>query len=126
MGVSRAYLCVMTIAVTTDYGQAIAAEVRAMTARKSLRHKEIAAALGKSEMYVSRRMTGHNDWTAAELYSLASVLGCGVADLLPTDPTGPGAPPSGDFHRRELVGITGGKSSRLMAVPAIRDLAHAA
>ena len=73
----------MTIATTEDYTQAVAAEVRAMTARKSVPHKEIADALAVSPMYVSRRMAGHNAWTAGELYAIADVLCCDVRDLLP-------------------------------------------
>jgi cyanate lyase len=73
----------MSIATEQDYTQAVAAEVRAMIARKALRHKEIAAALGKSEMWMSRRVSGQNAWSAADLYGLARVLGCDVHDLLP-------------------------------------------
>jgi transcriptional regulator with XRE-family HTH domain len=73
----------MTIATDYGYSEALAAEVRAMAARKSVHHKDIAAALGLSPMAVSRRMSGETPWTVTELYIAARTLGCGIRDLLP-------------------------------------------
>ena len=70
-------------ASVTGYGRAVAAEVRAMLARRQVAGKDVAAALGVSPMYVSRRIKGDNEWTPSELAELAYLLKCQVSDLLP-------------------------------------------
>lgn len=66
-----------------DYGHAVAAEVRAMMARREVAGKSLAARLGVSPMYVSRRMRGDVPWNVAELAEVARLLDCRMEDLLP-------------------------------------------
>lgn len=66
-----------------DYSRALAAEVRAMLARREINGRDIARALGVSPMYVSRRYRGQIPWDAAELAVIAGMARCRVSDLLP-------------------------------------------
>lgn len=66
-----------------DYATAVAAEVRGMAAKKQIPSNRLAAALGISEMSMSRRMTGKLPFGIDELAAVADALGVRVTDLLP-------------------------------------------
>lgn len=72
------------------YAAAVAEEVRAMMARRQVHGKQLAALLGVSQMYVSRRMHGEIPWDVADLARLAGLLRCKVADFLPSAPDATG------------------------------------
>jgi len=61
----------------------VAGEIRATMARQRVSAAVIAKALGKSPMYVSRRLSGDVPFDLADLERVVSVLGVQVADLLP-------------------------------------------
>lgn len=63
--------------------EGVAEEVRALLARKRLAGAKLALAIGKSEMYVSRRLRGETAFDLDDLERIADVLGVAVADLLP-------------------------------------------
>lgn len=75
-----------------EYARAVAAEVRAMLGRRLVQGKRLAARLGVSQMYVSRRIRGDLPWDVADLARVADVLDCEVSDLLP---------PIGTAHTRQ-------------------------
>lgn len=62
----------------------VAAEVRAQLARQQLTGTALAAAIGKSEMYVSRRLRGQVAFDLADVEQAAKFLGVSFADLLPS------------------------------------------
>jgi transcriptional regulator with XRE-family HTH domain len=61
----------------------VAAEVRAHLARRQLTGTAFANAIGRSEMYVSRRLRGEIPFDLADIEQVATFLGITVADLLP-------------------------------------------
>ena len=61
----------------------VAAEVRAQLARRQSTGTALANAIGKSEMYVSRRLRGETPFDLIDLEQAARFLGVAVADLLP-------------------------------------------
>jgi transcriptional regulator with XRE-family HTH domain len=61
----------------------VAAEVRAHLARRHLTGAALAAAIGKSEMYVSRRLRGHVAFDLGDVEQAARFLEIPVNDLLP-------------------------------------------
>lgn len=61
----------------------VAAEVRAHLARRQFTGAGLAVALGKSEMYVSRRLRGDVPFDLIDIEQAAQYLGVSVADLLP-------------------------------------------
>ena len=61
----------------------MATEIRGQAARRQVKQRAIASALGLSEMAVSRRMNGHTPFEVGELVTVARVLGCEVTALLP-------------------------------------------
>jgi len=60
----------------------VAAEVRAQLARRQLTGTALAAAIGKSEMYVSRRLRGQVAFDLADIEQAAQFLGIPVVDLM--------------------------------------------
>lgn len=66
----------MSIGVETSAGlrEKVAEEVRVLLARKRMSGAALAAAIGKSEMYVSRRMRGEIAFDLDDLQSIAAVL----------------------------------------------------
>jgi transcriptional regulator with XRE-family HTH domain len=62
----------------------VAAEVRAHLARRQLTGSALAAAIKKSEMYVSRRLRGDVAFDLVDIEQAAQFLGIAVADLIPT------------------------------------------
>lgn len=61
----------------------VAAEVRAHLARRQLTGTALATAIGKSEMYVSRRLRGEVAFDLVDVEQAANFLGIAVADLMP-------------------------------------------
>jgi transcriptional regulator with XRE-family HTH domain len=70
---------------TTAAREAVAAEVRAATARKRASQSKIAKALGMSQQALSRRYTGEIAFDINELFGIAKYLDVPVSDLLPND-----------------------------------------
>lgn len=60
----------------------VAAEVRAQLARRQLTGAALAAAIGRSEMYVSRRLRGDVPFDLVDVEQAAEFLGVAIADLL--------------------------------------------
>ena len=67
----------------TEHREAIAAEVRAVAARKGLRQGELADAIGVSRQAVSRKLAGATPITVEELLRIAAALEVSPGDLLP-------------------------------------------
>jgi transcriptional regulator with XRE-family HTH domain len=61
----------------------VAAEVRAQLARQQLTGLALANAIGKSEMYVSRRLRGHVAFDLTDIEQAAQFLGVDVLNLMP-------------------------------------------
>lgn len=61
----------------------VAAEVRAQLARRQLTGSALAAAIGKSEMYVSRRLRSDVPFDLVDIEQVAGFLGVDVLDLMP-------------------------------------------
>ncbi len=58
-------------------------EIRSLMARRRLTGVTLANRIGRSQSYVSRRLTGDTAFDVDDLERIASVLGVGVRDLLP-------------------------------------------
>jgi len=61
----------------------VAAEVRAQLARRQIAGSSLATFIGKSEMYVSRRLRADVPFDLIDLENIARFLNIPVADLLP-------------------------------------------
>lgn len=61
----------------------VAEEVRALMARKMMTGAELATAIGRSPMYVSRRVRGEVAFDLDDMQRLAEVFGIEVGALLP-------------------------------------------
>lgn len=61
---------------------AVAAEVRAWMGRRRLNQGDLAAALGKSQPYVSRRLSGEVAFDTDDLFRLADLFKVAVHRLL--------------------------------------------
>lgn len=61
-----------------------------MAARRGIRQRTLARALGKDPAWVSRRLSGGIALDVDELERLAAALECGVADFLPQSDKGRG------------------------------------
>jgi len=68
--------------------QAVAAEIRALAARKRIKQSAVARAIGMSQQALSRRWTGDLPFDLYELEAVASVLGVSVPELIPPTPVG--------------------------------------
>lgn len=66
----------------TAHREAVAAEVRAWMGRRRATQADLAAALGKSQPYVSRRLSGEVPFDTDDLYALADLLDAEVTDFL--------------------------------------------
>lgn len=62
----------------------VAEEVRALLGRRQMSGAKLAAAIDRSEMYVSRRLRGETAFDLDDLERIARVLGVHVAELLPS------------------------------------------
>lgn len=104
----------------------VAEEVRALLARKMMTGAELALAIGKSPMYVSRRVRGEVAFDLDDMERIAHVLGVSIFDLLPkpaatgrqgTSPnegssraarSAAGSPLGGPFGQKPGLGSTSG------------------
>lgn len=75
----------METGITADrqLRETVAEEVRALLARRRLNGAKLAAAIDRSEMYVSRRLRGETAFDLDDLDRIARVLDVEVVDLLP-------------------------------------------
>lgn len=62
-------------AATTSYHERVAEEVRALLARKRISASRVAAALGWTDNYISRRLTAKTPFDVNDLDAIAGVLG---------------------------------------------------
>lgn len=69
--------------VATRLRQAVAEEVRALLARRRISGVGLAARIGRSQAYVSRRLTGETAFDLDDLDRIAEVLGVDVVQLIP-------------------------------------------
>jgi transcriptional regulator with XRE-family HTH domain len=62
----------------------IAEEIRALLARRRINGVQLALRIGRSQSYVSRRLTGETAFDADDLERIAEVLGVNVVELMPS------------------------------------------
>lgn len=60
----------------------LAGNVRAEMARKRVNQTKLAAAMGKSQAYVSRRISGEVPMDLDDMLAITRYLGCDLADLI--------------------------------------------
>lgn len=65
-----------------DLTASVAEEIRALMARRSLQQADVAAALGRSQSYVSRALKGKGTFDVPDLGRLAALLGVSPSRLL--------------------------------------------
>ena len=58
------------------------ATIRAELARRGFNQRDVAGALGITQQAVSRRMSGHVDFTVGELSGVAALLGVTLSELV--------------------------------------------
>lgn len=63
--------------------EGVAEEVRALIGRRRTTGAKLAEAIGRSEMYVSRRLRGETAFDLDDLERIAAILNVEVSDLLP-------------------------------------------
>lgn len=81
----------------------MAEEIRALLARKRISGVRLATAIGKSQSYVSRRLTGETPFDVDDLEGIARVLGVDITAFLPRPDVDRSAPFGG-----QRVVATGG------------------
>lgn len=96
------------------FGELVAAEVRAMMARRRVTGEVVAAKLGKSRAYVSRRLHGETCLDLDDLATVADALGVSIESLV--------APAIAELDRQQRSGVRPaiagvGESSREMHIP---------
>lgn len=69
--------------------ESVAAEVRAHVARKKVRQQDIADALGRTQSWVSRRMTGEVPFTVGDLDAICQLLDLTLLQLVEGMPPPP-------------------------------------
>lgn len=69
--------------VQTQLRELVAEEVRALLARRQMTGADLAGRIGRSPMYVSRRVRGEVAFDLDDLQRIAEVFGVTPADLLP-------------------------------------------
>lgn len=67
----------------TDLSDVVAKEIRVLLVRRDMKQTELAAKLGVSEMWLSRRLRGAQPLDLNDLQRIAAVLNVEAADLLP-------------------------------------------
>lgn len=84
---------------------AIAAEVRAHVARQQIKQQAIADALGRTQSWVSRRLTGEVPFTVADLDAICGLLNLTLLELVEGMPQPPneGALDRRDQRRRTSI-----------------------
>lgn len=65
-----------------ELNDAVAAELRAAAARRSIKHRQVARNLGLEPMYVSRRFSASVDISVADLVRLSRGIGVEPLDVL--------------------------------------------
>ena len=70
----------------------VAAEVRAAMARASKRQNVVALATGRSQSYISRRLTGEQPFDIDDLDRVAALLDVPITDFFATVAVTPGTP----------------------------------
>jgi len=71
--------------MASTYSQRVAAEVRAEMARQRRTQTDIGAAIGWSQQFLSRRLTGEQPFGIDEIEALAAELGVPLAKLMPAE-----------------------------------------
>lgn len=74
--------------MATTYNDSIAAEVRAEMARQRRSQTSIAAELGWTQAFLSRRLCGEVAWGADEIEAVAGALGVPIGQLTAASPAG--------------------------------------
>lgn len=69
---------------TLSLSESVAAEIRALMARRMMTQAELAEKIGVSEMWVSRKARGRQVIDLDDLQRIADALDVAVVDLLPT------------------------------------------
>lgn len=64
-----------------DAGQLVVGEIRAELARQRVSQSELAARLGVSRAYVTRRLSDHTPLSITDLANIADLLGVPVANF---------------------------------------------
>jgi transcriptional regulator with XRE-family HTH domain len=67
----------------TTLNEAVLEEIRALLARRRMTARQLAAALGEHEVWLSRRMTGRQLLDLNEVQRIAAALDVGLSALLP-------------------------------------------
>lgn len=80
---------IANLPTTTTTVGFVAAEIRAQIARKGLSGRQLAFRLGKSQPWMSRRLTGDVAFDVNELDQIAAVLGVSARDFFPENDEGP-------------------------------------
>jgi transcriptional regulator with XRE-family HTH domain len=70
------------ITTQTRLREVVAEEIRALLGRRRMSGGALAAAIGKSEMYVSRRLRGETPFDIDDLDAIATALGVEPGKLL--------------------------------------------
>lgn len=68
--------------MTSSYNDSVAAEVRVHMARRQLSQLDLAVALGWSQPYLSRRLTGAVPWSTDDIERIAKELDIPVHELV--------------------------------------------
>jgi transcriptional regulator with XRE-family HTH domain len=76
------------VVVQNRLREQVAEEVRALLARRRLNGAKLAEAIGRSEMYVSRRLRAETAFDLDDLQNIAETLGVPVLQLLPAGGAG--------------------------------------
>lgn len=86
----------------------VAGEIRAHAARKGLSGRQLAFQLGKSQPWISRRLTGEIPFDVEELDMVAAILEVAPRDLFPassTDPNNIGGMALSDSEQRFVLAL---------------------
>lgn len=77
---------------TRPLRELVAEEIRALLARRRMNGVQLALRIGRSQSYVSRRLTGETAFDTDDLERIAEVLGVNIIDLMPRPRTRPDLP----------------------------------
>lgn len=86
----------------------VAGEIRAHAARKGFSGRQLAFQLGKSQPWMSRRLTGEVPFDVEELDAVAAILGVAPRDLFPgrdNDPNNVGGVALTDSEQRFVLAL---------------------
>jgi transcriptional regulator with XRE-family HTH domain len=71
--------------MASDIAVTVGRAIRAELARRDLSQSSLAANLGHTQPWVSRRITGDRDWTVTELQRVADYIGVPLSTFLRTE-----------------------------------------